>query len=263
MGSEARWDVARQAANVVGAIFQVGMTTVAGAAIQGVVDEGPRSLVEPALYAFFIWGLIFTLSLAYAAYQALPANRENPLLRRVGWFTASAFFCTGLWSVFVPLRQFGAAQLMLLAIFALLLLAYLRLSRYARDHGTSRGERWLVALPLGPFLGWITAANAVSLTAEAVRRGLVDAGSPGEAVFGSVLLLIGAFLACAVIVAGKAGPVLGYLTYGATVLWALAGIVVNQYVFSPTTTLAAFLAAAPVAVVLFGALRAGRARLPA
>jgi len=161
------------------------------------------------------------------------------------------------------LRQFGAAQLMLPAIFAFLLLAYLRLSRCARDRGTSRAERWLVALPLGPFLGWVTAANAVSLTAGAVRRGLVDAGGPAEAILGSVLLLIGALLACAVILAGKAGPVQGYLTYGATVLWALAGIVVNQYDFSPATTDAALLAAAPVAFVLFGALRDGRTHVPA
>jgi hypothetical protein len=176
VGSEIGGDVARQAANVVGALFQIGMTAAASATIQSVVDEGPRSLVEPALYAFTIWALIFALSLAYAAYQALPGKRESPLLRRVGPFTAAAFFCTGLWLLFVPLRQFGLAQLMLLAIFAFLLIAYLRLSRSAREHTFSAGERWLVALPLGPFLGWVTAANAVSLTAEAVRRRLVETG---------------------------------------------------------------------------------------
>ena len=68
MGDEIGRDVARQAANLVGALFQIGMTAAASATIQGVVDEGPRSLVEPALYAFTIWALIFTLSLAYAVY---------------------------------------------------------------------------------------------------------------------------------------------------------------------------------------------------
>ncbi len=259
MGSEFRWDVARQAANLVGALFQFGMTAAASATIQGVVDEGPRSLVEPALYAFTIWVLIFTLSLAYAVYQALPSNRDNPLLRRVGPFTAAAFFCTGLWSVFVPLRQFGLAQLMLISIFIFLLLAYLRLSWYAREHDLGIGERWLVALPIGPFLGWITAANAVSLTAEAVRRELVAPGGVGEAALGTVLLLVGALLTCAVILLGRTGPVQGYLTYGATVLWALTGILVNQYAYSLVTTGAALLAAALVAIVLFGALRGGRA----
>jgi len=256
-GNAVKGDVARQVAVMLGALFQVVMTTAAGVAIQDVVDGGPRSLVEPAVYAFTIWGLIFTLSLAYAAYQALAAKRQSPLLRRMGPFTAAAFFCTGLWSVFVPFRQFGLAQLMLLSIFIFLLIAYLRLSRYAKEHGVSRSERWLVALPLGPFLGWVTAANAVSLTAEAVRRGLVASGGGGEAALGAVLLLVGAVLACAVILAGREGPVQGYLTYGATVLWAFTGIVVNQYAYSLVTTSAALLAAVLVAVVLFGAVRPG------
>jgi hypothetical protein len=50
----------------------------------------------------------------------------------------------------------------------------------------------------------------------------------------------------------------GYLSYGVTVLWALTGIFVNQYAYSPVTTGAALLAAVLVAVVLFGALRDGR-----
>lgn len=77
-------------------------------------------------------------------------------------------------------------------------------------------------------------------------------------VLGSALLLVGALLACAVILAGRTGSVQGYLTYGSTVLWALTGIVVNQYAYSLFTTGAALLAAALVAVVLFDALRGGR-----
>jgi hypothetical protein len=260
MGSGLTRDLARQATNVVGALFQVGATAAASVTIQEVVDQGPRSLVEPALYAFTIWAHIFALSLAYAAYGTLPANRENPLLRRAGWFTAGAFFCTGMWSVFIPLRQFALAQLMLLGIFAFLLFAFLRLARYAREHDLGAGERWLVALPLGPFLGWVTTANAVSLTAEAVRRGLVAPGGAGEAALGVALLLLGSLLACAVILTGRTGPEQGYVTFGATVLWAFAGIVVNQYAVSPATTGAALLAAALVAIALVGALRRGRPR---
>ena len=257
MNGEGKRDALRQTANVVGALFQAGMTVVASASIQEVVETGPPSLVEPAGYAFTIWALIFAVSLAYAVYQALPANRESPLLRRIGWFTATAFFFTGMWSVFVPLRQLLFAQAMLLGVFACLFVAYARLARSER--GVLRGaDRWLVALPLGPFLGWITAANAVSLTSEAVRSGLVAPGGAGEAALGTVLLLVGALLACAVILAGRTGPVQGYLTYGATVLWALTGIVVNQYAYSLVTTGAALLAAILVAVVLFGALRGGR-----
>src|SRR3712207_7276028 len=83
-------DVVRQVANVVGALFQVGAPVLTGEAV-GRVSAENSTLVVPADYAFSIWGLIFSLCLAYAAYQALPANRESPLLRRVGPFTAGAF----------------------------------------------------------------------------------------------------------------------------------------------------------------------------
>jgi hypothetical protein len=71
------------------------MTVGASAAIQEVVERGPGSLIEPAGYAFAVWALIFALSLVYAVYGALRANRENPLLRRIGWYTAGAFGFTG------------------------------------------------------------------------------------------------------------------------------------------------------------------------
>ena len=256
MGNGGRWDLTRQVMNVVGALFQVGMTVAASAAIREVTDEGSGSLVEPALYAFAIWALIFVLSLVYAAYQALPSNQNNPLLRRVGWFTAGAFFCTGLWSVFVPERQFVLAQTMLVVVFICLAVAYLRLARSERG-ALSAGDRWLVALPLGPFLGWITAANAVSLTSEAVRFGLVDGGRAGEALLGSTLLLLGGALAAAVVLAGRTGPAQVYLTYAATVLWALVGVVVNQYDASILTTGAALVAAVPIVLALLGRLPGG------
>jgi hypothetical protein len=243
---------------LVGASFQVGATVAAGAAISEVVSEGPSSLVEPAGYAFGVWAVIFFLSLLFAVYQALPANRESSLLRRVGWPVAGAFVCTGLWSVSVALRQIGFAQVMLLGIFALLLVAYLRLAR--SDAGAlGRAERWLVSLTVGIFLGWVTAANAVSLTSEAVRLGLVDARGAGEVLVGSVLLVSGG-LPAAITRAGRNGPPQGHAAFAATVLWALVAIVAAQYGASVVTTAAAVVAALPVLVSSLRALRGGRTR---
>jgi hypothetical protein len=124
----------------------------------------------------------------------------------------------------------------------------------AREHGPSAGERWLVALPIAVFLGWATAANAVSLTVEAGRFGLVTAGTTGEAILASILLLVGTGVAVAIIRRGKVGPPQFYLAYAATVLWALTAIVVYQYEASLLTTGAAaagglLVAAAAVAPV--------------
>jgi hypothetical protein len=266
MDNAGKRDLARQVATIVGALFQV----LAGAIvpIAQIAEEDPPSLVAPPNYAFAIWGLIFLLCLAYAAYQGLPANRQNPLLRRVGWFFAGAFFLNGLWEVLVPLRQPVVLQVILAGIFASLAIAYLRLVR-SEPGILNRADRWLVALPLGLLFGWITAANAVSFNDTLVELGLVGLGG-GGALVGAFLLLAGAAVAAVVVlIGGAAGPLQVLLAYAAAVLWALAGVVVNQYDASLLTTGAALLSVTLVAGALIGALRrrrphagAGRSRQP-
>ena len=44
-----------------------------------------KNLWLPAGYVFAIWGLIYIGLIAYAIYQSLPSQRENPRLRAIGW----------------------------------------------------------------------------------------------------------------------------------------------------------------------------------
>lgn len=253
MGNNGERDLARQVVTVVGALFQV----LAGAIVPiGAIAKETPSLVIPSDYAFAIWGAIFLLCLAYAAYQALPANRQNPLLRRVGWFFAGAFLLNGLWEVLVPLRPPILLQAILAGIFACSAVAYLRLVR--SDRGVlSWADRWLVALPLGLLFGWITAANVVSFNDTLVELGILGSGV-GGALVGAFLLLLGAVLASWVILVSAVSPLQSLLAYATSVLWALAGVVVEQYDASLLTTGAAVVSAVLVALVLFGALRKGR-----
>ena len=253
-------NVARQLANVVGAIFQAlaGVYFVVNLSAEPVADESGATPIDPAAYAFFVWAPILLLCLVYAVYQGLPANRENPLLRRVGWFTAGAFAFNGLWEVAAPLGRLGLAQVLIAIILAFLAVVYLRLVRFG-SRELSEADRWLVALPVGIFFGWITAANAVSLTSLAVRSGVV-AESFGGVLLGAALLLLGSLAASAMILVGKAGTPQAYLAYGVTVLWALVGIVANQYQASLFTTGVASLCTVLVALVIFGAVRGGRPR---
>lgn len=255
MGDDGRWDSVRQAANVVGALFQIGAPVLTSEAV-GRVSAENGTLVVPANYAFVIWSPIFLLCLAYAAYQALPTNRESPLLRRVGWFSAGAFFSNGLWEILFPARQFLLAQVVIVVIFACAAVAYLRLARSERSV-LSAAERWLVALPLGLLFGWITAATLVSFATTFVALGLLEGGI-GEAILGAALLLTGGLVASAVLMVGEAAPPQGYLAYAAAVLWALVAVVVNQYDASILTTGVALVAAAPVALVVVRKLFGGR-----
>jgi hypothetical protein len=114
-------------------------------------------------------------------------------------------------------------------------------------------DRWLIAPAFGLLAGWVTAAFFVGLVTVLVATGVFNGGI-GEALFGALMLIVGGAVACAVILAGQSGPVQGYLAYGGAVLWALAGVVANQYqnslITSSTSTVCALLVAAILIIVL-------------
>src|SRR3712207_941019 len=253
MSKGIRGDIARQVAVMLGAIFQIAVAVSTGPAVGRVSEENP-TLVVPADYAFIIWTPIFLLALIYAVYQALPSNRESPLLRRIGWFSALAYFSNGIWEIVFPAREFVLSQIVFVGISTGAVAAFVLVQRGAGSG--SRLDRWLVAPAFGLLAGWVTAAFFVGLVTVLVATGVLGGGI-GEALFGALMLIVGGAVACAVILAGRTGPVQGYLAYGGAVLWALLGIVTNQYDASLITTGTAVVSAAFVALVLLGVLGGG------
>jgi hypothetical protein len=244
-------DLARQVANVLGSVFQIAVPFATGPAVGRVSGENP-TLVVPGDYAFVIWTPIFLLALVYAVYQALPANRENPLFRKIGWFSALAYFCNGIWELLFPAREFALSQIVFVGITTGSIVAFLLAQRGAGSG--SRFERWLVAPAFGLLAGWVTAAFFVGLVTVLVATGVLNGGI-GEALFGALMLIVGGAVACAVILAGRDGPSQGYLAYGAAVLWALMGVIVNQYQDSLITSSTVGVCALLVAAVFLVARR--------
>ena len=244
-------DVARQVTNVVGAIFQIAVPFFTGPVVGRVSGENP-TLVVPADYAFVIWTPIFLLALVYAVYQALPSNRESPLLRRTGWFSALAYFSNGIWQIVFPAREFVLSQIVFVGISTGAIVAFILVQRGVGSG--SRFDRWLVAPTFGLLAGWVTAAFFVGFVTVLVATDVLSGGI-GEALIGALMLIVGGAVTCAVILTGRTGPVQGYFAYGGAVLWALAGVVANQYQNSLITSFTSIVCALLVAAILFIALR--------
>jgi hypothetical protein len=251
MSKGARGDVARQIAVMLGAIFQIAVPIFTGPVVGRVSGENP-TLIVPAEYAFVIWTLIFLLALIYAVYQALPSKRESPLLRRIGWFSALAYFSNGIWEIVFPAREFVLSQIVFVGISGGAVGAFILVQRGAGSG--SWFDRWLVAPAFGLLAGWVTAAFFVGLVTVLVATGVLGGGI-GEALFGALMLIVGGAVACSVVLAGRNGPVQGYLAYGGAVLWALVGVVANQYQSSLITSFTSILCALLVAAILITALR--------
>jgi FtsH-binding integral membrane protein len=200
-------------------------------------------LIVPASYAFSVWGVIFPASIAYGIYQALPQQRENALLRRIGWWTAFAFGCISLWSpvtLLDPLRYtvplfFGALGGLIYALYQI-----------SQQRTLTRAERWLVAAPIGVYAAWCTVGTIANTSTSLFGLGYTDPIF-AEQTWAIVMLLVAGLITSFMTTVSR-----GNLGYALTIIWAFVGIVVANVVDHPNTPVAitAGSMAALLAVVL-------------
>lgn len=208
-------DRLRQSLNLLFAVGQAAapaLTPLLGLPFVGQVSDRYPTYVVPAGYAFAIWSLIFALSLAYAVWQALQAQRENPLLRRVGWLTAAAFAGSTAWEFVFPAGAYGVSVLLIVITLVSLAVAVGRMAGWRTPF--TPAERWLVWIACGVYLGWITVATVANVAQALAAAGVVELGLGGEA-WGMVMLAAAALIASAVTLRTRNAG------YALAVVWAL------------------------------------------
>ena len=80
----------RQWVNIIAALATIGMNVLAttlplNGQNTGAISDRFAVFFVPAGYVFSIWGLIYIGLIGYAIYQALPSQRRNPRLQRIGY----------------------------------------------------------------------------------------------------------------------------------------------------------------------------------
>lgn len=168
-----------------------------------------RPAIQPAGYAFSIWGLIYLWLLAHAVFGLLKRRNDPAFLR-----PALPLLVSGLLgSVWLAIASSApiTATLVILVMGGLAMLAYLRADQTQ--------DRWLLAAPLAIYAGWLTAACGVSV-------GVIMAGYGVLSNTGAALLMLAVVIAVALFVQTRrpAMPV-----YGVTVVWAAIGVIVANW----------------------------------
>lgn len=169
----------------------------------------------PAGYVFSIWGVIYIGLIAYAVYQALPAQRENPRVQATGWWVVLGGLANISWIFLWHYEQFVATIGAMLILLASLIAVYLRLG--IGQINVSTTETWTVRVPFSIYLGWITVAIVANATAlldflQWNQFGLSD----------EVWMVI--MLAAVLVIAALMSFTRRDVAYAAVILWALAGI---------------------------------------
>lgn len=162
--------------------------------------------VQPAGYAFSIWGPIYLWLLVSAGY-GLGARAADAGWDATRWPLAVSLAIGAAWLAVAQMSPIWATIL----IWTMLLLALTALIR------TPVADRWLLQAPVALYAGWLTAASWVSL-------GMLGAGygiGPGETGW-AVIALCGALVMAALVQLRLGRAPL----YGAAVVWALVGVAV-------------------------------------
>jgi hypothetical protein len=202
----------------------------------------------PAGYVFAIWGLIYLGLVAFAIYQALPSQRENPRLASLGYWFALSCLANVAWLFLWHYEQFPWTLPTMLVLLASLIAIYLRLGigRLA----VSPAERWCVHVTFSVYLGWITVATIANATQLLDYLGWNGWGI-SDVAWAVIMLAAGVGIA--------AGMALrrGDVAYLLVIVWAFAGIAV-KHAGTPVVTVAAWTATALVALLAGWALLRGR-----
>jgi hypothetical protein len=239
-------DVIRQWANVLAVIATIIINGLANALplnnqTTGEISDRFQVFFVPAGYVFSIWGLIYLGLLAFAIYQGLPAQRENPRLRRVGYLFVLSCAANIIWLFLWHYNFFLLTLFAMLALLVLLILIYERLG-----NGQLRvpaAEFWAVQVPFSIYLGWVTVATIANVTDV-----LYDLGWNGFGIDPQIWAVI--MLVVALVVGALMAWRRGDAAYLLVLVWAFAGIGVKQSA-APLVAYSAY-AAAVLALVEVG-----------
>ncbi|MCL7455255.1 MAG: tryptophan-rich sensory protein [Anaerolineae bacterium] len=234
-------DIIRQAVNVLATIALIVVNALANALPLNGLTTGEISdrfdvYFVPAGYVFSIWGLIYVGLLAFTVYQALPAQRENPRLRRIGYLYALSCVANIAWLFLWHYEVFAWTLVAMGALLLLLIAIYLRIG-IGRTR-VSPAETWLVRVPYSIYLGWITVATVANVTSV---LDYLNWGRWGlsEEVWGVLILIVAGLIASLVSLTR------GDVAYVLVILWAYAGIAVKH-----NNTMSIFVTAIVVATIV-------------
>ncbi len=210
----------------------------------GEISDRFRVYFVPAGYVFSIWGVIYLGLIAYAVFQALPSQRENPRLQAIAGWAILGNLANIAWIFLWHYEQFVGTLGAMLILLATLIAVYLRLG--AGLTRVSPAETWAVRLPFSIYLGWITVATVANVTS------LLDyLNWNGFGIAPEIWMVI--VLAAVLVIAALMNFTRRDVAYAAVLLWALAGIAV-KFPNAGIVTIATWVTFALVALTLTAAL---------
>jgi hypothetical protein len=176
-------------------------------------------LFVPENYVFSIWGVIYMLLIGFGIYQALPSQRENPLLKKIGYWFVLSCGANAIWLVLFHYNLFALSMVTMVILLVSLIMIYTRIE--VGQKALTLKEKWLIHIPFSTYLGWITVATVANASYVLYDAGWDRFGISNE-VWATLMIVIATSIVLT-IVATRSD-----IAYVSVIVWAFAGIFVKQ-----------------------------------
>ncbi|UYN90491.1 MAG: tryptophan-rich sensory protein [Anaerolineales bacterium] len=171
----------------------------------------------PAGYVFSIWGLIYVGLIAFAVYQALPAQRGNKLLDQIAPAYWIASLANAAWIVLWHYEQFTLT----IIVIVVLLLSLISIYRSIRTAKQDAGFLWCVQIPFSIYLGWASVATIANASQVLTFLGWGAWGLSAE-LWAVIMLVTASLLGAAMLLRERDAA------YALVLVWAFVGIALKQ-----------------------------------
>lgn len=186
----------------------------------GEISDSYPNLFAPAGITFAIWGVIYVLLAAFIVFQFFE-TKTGESEKRLKW-TRIFFLLSSLaniaWIFCWHYHQILASLLVMLVILVCLAVIHVILTKVKMK----TGEYLFLRLPFSIYFGWITVATVANVTTWLVSIGWDGSPIMSEGMWTVTILVVAAVIALAVVTSR------GSWAYGATVVWAYAGILIKH-----------------------------------
>lgn len=178
----------------------------------------------PARFTYLIWGLIFLGLIAYTIFQALPAQKENPALRKIGWWYVTGTLAFAAWMVFLHYERYLLTTVLITFLLVSLIIIYEKLG--IGQEKVSWAMRLFVHLPFSIYLGWITME-----TIGNISNYLFFSNWNGFGVSAKIWAVV--MMVVAIVIAELTAFNRQDVAYLVVFIWSFVGIAVNHVGVSP------------------------------
>ena len=156
----------------------------------GIVADDNQAIIQPAGFAFSIWGIIYILVFIWIIKLFFTREWENSAAQRLGYWPIVNFLLNGTWILVFTQELLFLSTIVIFSLLVTLIIIHDRISK-GRYH-------WYDRFPFSIYFGWVTVASVVNVFAWAVGSNIESILGMDELTWTIIMLaaatLIGIFV---------------------------------------------------------------------